>query len=260
MLGEIVSAGLDFLGQSQTNQKSWDIAMANNQASAEQAQKQMDFQERMRKTQYQTTVEDLKAAGLNPMLAYTQGGAGTPAGAMGTVHTPQFKSPLSSARAAALETANILADVTKKEAETTESTSRTGVNNEQSKLIQAQTLLAILEQPNVSQKTKNMISEMLLNDARRTATSAQEAASQAQALLYGAQTGTAGAHTALLNAQTAKTGKETDILTPNADMSKSGFGKILPYAKEGIGLIGSAVDAVTSWKPRPRTTIHKKGN
>lgn len=54
------------------------------QFSAAQAKGQMDFQERMSNTQYQRAMSDMKAAGLNPMLAYAQGGAGAPGGAMGS--------------------------------------------------------------------------------------------------------------------------------------------------------------------------------
>lgn len=61
---------------------------ATNAASAASVQKQMDFQERMSNTQYQRGMADMRKAGLNPILAYKQGGASAPSGAAYTAQNP----------------------------------------------------------------------------------------------------------------------------------------------------------------------------
>lgn len=50
----------------------------------EQAQKQMDFQERMSNTAYQRAMNDVIKAGLNPGLLYSASAASSPTGSMAT--------------------------------------------------------------------------------------------------------------------------------------------------------------------------------
>lgn len=171
----LIAAGAQLVGGMMTNQTQRGIADQANAFSAAQTQQQMDFQERMRSTQYQTAVQDLMKAGLNPMLAYTQGGAGTPAGASAVGQQAQIRNPVEGMASSAAAFGNIQADLDLKQ-------SQVEVNKENVKNISADTMLKLLNDPKIRQETKNLIQqEMLLREqtavasAQKTYTSALEA-------------------------------------------------------------------------------------
>lgn len=84
-----------------------------NAASARAARQQMAFQEEMSNTSYQRQVQDLQAAGINPMLVTKLGGASTPPGAM-----PSFVNP--AAMASQAFSAAESSSAAKQQAETSE--------------------------------------------------------------------------------------------------------------------------------------------
>lgn len=76
ILGSIGSIGSSLIGASAQDRA--------NTANITSAREQMAFQGKMSNTSYQRATADMRAAGINPMLAYMKGGADSPSGAAGS--------------------------------------------------------------------------------------------------------------------------------------------------------------------------------
>lgn len=80
----------------ETNNANREIAERANQYAQANAREQMQFQERMSNTEVQRRRADLKAAGINPLLA-AKDGASAPSGASGGVSTATMTNPMTDA-------------------------------------------------------------------------------------------------------------------------------------------------------------------
>lgn len=115
--GAAATGILGFIGQRETNRTNQRIANNANTFNAQQAQIDRDFQERMSSTAYQRAMKDLKASGLNPMLAYTQGGASSPSGAQATAEMQRVENEVEPMVSSAMAMKRLTEDIKKVQSE-----------------------------------------------------------------------------------------------------------------------------------------------
>lgn len=160
VLGSVVGGVFGLAGQEEANEANEGInsaQMAFNQAEAREnrvfnqyeADQSRRWQEAMASTSFQRAVGDLKAAGLNPMLAYQQGGAKVPSGATGTGSAGNAGSQIAmqNSNQAAINGAMAAAQVENVK-------SQTDVNKAQKEKIEAEVPQTMANTGNIKQQTE----------------------------------------------------------------------------------------------------------
>lgn len=110
---------LGYVGQQETNAMNRDLTNATNAQNMAEAERNRQFQREMSGTSHQREVEDLKKAGLNPLLS-ANGGASSPSGSTGQASAAQMANPyshFSGVMSTAMQTLQTLGNLKKQDAE-----------------------------------------------------------------------------------------------------------------------------------------------
>lgn len=230
----LILGGASIIGGMMTNETNEDISSAQSGFNAEQAALNRDFNANeaaksreyntlrgdylnewnlnVANTSYQRAVKDMQAAGLNPMLAYSRGGAATPQASVGGVAQasgqaatsaapPHIRNVLGDAISTALTTAQIQAQTALTEAQTKKTTAETWTELRRPENISADTDLkrsgiGLNEQTaRLNMFSANRVAEEIPKIQAETKNAVQ------QLELLKAQTGTEAARTMLTKAQ-----------------------------------------------------------
>lgn len=142
------AAGLGPFGSMLTSSDAAEV----NRLNIEQARENRTWSELMSNSAYQRATEDMKKAGINPMVAFSQGGASTPSASAASLVAEQRGQMLQAASSSAKDALNMALDLKTKDANLTlaqaateEKNTQTQVNNATAKNIKEVTKRVGLE-------------------------------------------------------------------------------------------------------------------
>lgn len=143
----VLSGGLNAAGAYFANKSAKHAASRQMDFQRESNREKMAFDERMSNTSYQRAMQDMRSAGINPIIAYNQGGASTPSGSASGGSTYSPRSITSGAVASAQASRRLGAEMKNLQAQNEQINSQTRLNDAMTAVTTAEGVLKAAKIP-----------------------------------------------------------------------------------------------------------------